>query len=86
MERLISSDCLHFTSRWKNRAHVETPIRILSDPNLEWMTMYSAVVENEHWSLSVYVIDTDAIIQKLERKVDPSKASKFVMDAVESMQ
>ena len=70
---------------WMHRAGVETPIRIFSDPKLEWMRMYSAVVDDERWSMSVLVIDTDAVIQTLERYVDPSKASQFVTDMVESI-
>jgi len=72
-------------SSWMNRAGVETPIRIFSDQNLEWMTMYSAVVDNERWSMSVMVFDTDGVIPHHSRQVDPSMASQLVMDIVEAM-
>lgn len=67
------------------RAGVETPIRIFSDSKLDWMTTYSTVVNDERWSMSVHVVDTDGIIQTHERQVDPSNASQFVMDAVKSI-
>lgn len=60
-----------------------TPIRIFSDVKLEWMTMYSAVVNEERWSMSVHVFDTDGTIQTHKRQVDPSMASQLMMDVAE---
>lgn len=65
---------------------VETPIQILSDPSLEWMRQYSAMVDDERWSMSLFAIDTDAIIQLLVRNVDPAKAAQSIMGTVQSMQ
>jgi hypothetical protein len=72
---------------WMRRASVvETPIRVFSDENLDWMRTYSAVVDEDRWSMSVLVFCTSGIIQKLVRQVDPSKASQLVSDIVQSME
>lgn len=76
---------IFYDSRWMKRAGVETPIRIFSDPKLEWMNMYSAVVEDERWSMSIHVFDTDGIIQTHSRQVEPSMASQLVTDVTESI-
>jgi hypothetical protein len=69
------------------RASVEdTPIRIFSDENLDWMKTYSAVVDDDRWSMSVFVFCTSGIIQKLVRQVDPSKVSQLVADIVHSIE
>lgn len=50
------------------------------------MTMYSSVVTDERWSMSIHVFDTDGTIRMHERQVDPSNASQLVMDTVESIE
>jgi hypothetical protein len=70
----------------KRASVVDTPIRIFSDEKLDWMRTYSAVVDDDRWSMSVLVFCTSGIIQKLVRKVDPSKASQLVSDIVQSIE
>ena len=67
------------------RTKFETPINIYSDPNWAWMRSYSAVVENDRWSMSVMIICNDGLIRKILRDVDPPKASQMVMDVIESI-
>lgn len=80
-----SHEWLRVFFSWMKRAGVETSIRIFSDTKLEWMFMYSAVVDDERWSMSLYVFDSDGIIQTHSRQVDPSKASQLVMDSVDDI-
>jgi hypothetical protein len=63
----------------------DTPIRVFSDESLEWMRSYSAVVDDDRWSMSIFLFCTRGRIQKLLRQVDPSKASQLVTDIVQSM-
>lgn len=67
------------------RAGVETSIRVVSDTRLEWLTRYSAVVDEERWSMSVHVFESNGIIQTHQRQVDPSNACQLVTDAVEAI-
>lgn len=60
------------------------PIRIFSDPKLEWMKTYSA--DQGRWSLSLYAFDTDGVIQSLHREVDPSQASRLLSEMVQSIE
>lgn len=42
------------------------------------MKMYSCVVNEERWSLSIMTLDTDGTIQTLERQVDPSMVCSII--------
>jgi peroxiredoxin len=71
---------------WLKRANVEDmPFQILSDPKLDWMKRYSAVAENDRWSMSILVFGTDGVIQALRREVEPSQASQLVTTILQSM-
>jgi hypothetical protein len=75
--------------RWMKRVGMDnttTHIQMFSDtPQLEWMKRYSAVANDEQWSMSILVFCTNGIIQKVLRKVDPTQASELVMDLVQSL-
>jgi hypothetical protein len=62
----------------------DTPMRMFSDPKLEWMKMYSA--DEGRWSVTVYAFGTDGVIQRLHREVDPSQATRLVEEIVHSME
>ena len=79
----ISSDDVAETIGWLNRSKIDTPIRLFSDRNWEWMRRYSAVVSDGRWSMSLMIIDDSGVIRKVLRDVDPSKASQLITDAVE---
>lgn len=81
----INSDEVVETKSWLNRSEVDTPIRIFSDRNWEWMRRYSAVVSDGRWSMSLMVIDSSGIIRKVLRDVDPAKASQLLTDAIKSI-
>lgn len=78
----INSDDVTETISWMNRSKVDTPVRIFSDRNWEWMRRYSAVVSDGRWSMSLMIIDNSGAIRKVLRDVDPSKASQLLTDAV----
>ena len=63
----------------------DMPFQILSDPKLDWMKRYSAVSENDRWSMSILVFGTDGVIQTLRREVVPSQASQLVTTILQSM-
>ena len=88
LERVIAinSDDVVETTSWLNRSEVDTPIRIFSDRNWEWMRRYSAVVSDGRWAMSLFIIDSSGVLRKVLRNVDPSKASQLVTDAVKSIE
>ena len=53
-------------------------IRLFSDEKLEFMKMYSCVVNEERLSLSIMILDTDGTIRILERQVDPSMVCSII--------
>jgi hypothetical protein len=60
-----------------------SPIRIFSDPKLEWMKTYSA--DQGRWSLSFYAFDSDGVIQRLHREVDPAQAGRLLSEMIQSL-
>lgn len=65
----------------------DSNIQIYSDnTKLDWMRQYSAVVDDERWSMSIIVFCTRGIIQTLVRQVDPSKASALVLEAIQTIE
>jgi len=88
LERVIaiSSDGVVETTSWLNRSKVDTPIKIFSDRNWEWMRRYSAVVSDGRWAMSLLVIDSSGVLRKVLTNVDPSKSSQLVNDAVKSIE
>lgn len=63
---------------------VDSGIRLFSDTRLEWMKAYLA--DEGRWSLGVYAIDSDGVIQRLHREVDPAQISRLVTEIVQSME
>eukprot|EP00567_Pseudictyota_dubia_P003479 CAMPEP_0197437250 /NCGR_PEP_ID=MMETSP1175-20131217/4517_1 /TAXON_ID=1003142 /ORGANISM="Triceratium dubium, Strain CCMP147" /LENGTH=323 /DNA_ID=CAMNT_0042966717 /DNA_START=33 /DNA_END=1004 /DNA_ORIENTATION=+ len=79
---VVSADPNDVTASWIKRSGIDTSIRMFSDEKLRWMQSYSAVVDDERWSMSIYLFCTSGVIRKLVRQVDPSKASQLVTDMV----
>jgi hypothetical protein len=69
-----------------SKAGVDTPIRVFSDETLGWMKANSAVVEDERWSMSLFMFDTSGTIRELIRQVDPAKASQLVTNMCQCME
>jgi hypothetical protein len=63
----------------------DMPLQILSDPKLDWMKRYSAITENDRWSMSILAFGTDGVIKTLRREVEPSQASQLVTTILQSM-
>ena len=92
----INSDEVNITKSWIDRTKTQRGddgsdtegdaalIRIFSDRNWEWMRRYSAV-DNGRWSMSMMVIDSDAVIRRVVRDVDPSQACQLLAEAIESI-
>lgn len=92
----INSDEVSITKSWVDRAMTQQGddgsgtegdaglIRIFSDRNWEWMRRYSAV-DDGRWSMSMMVIDGDAVIRKVIRDVDPSQVCQVLAEAIESI-
>eukprot|EP00586_Coscinodiscus_wailesii_P013504 CAMPEP_0172514452 /NCGR_PEP_ID=MMETSP1066-20121228/260214_1 /TAXON_ID=671091 /ORGANISM="Coscinodiscus wailesii, Strain CCMP2513" /LENGTH=369 /DNA_ID=CAMNT_0013295121 /DNA_START=19 /DNA_END=1128 /DNA_ORIENTATION=+ len=81
----ISSDKASETRNWMKRVEVDTPIRMFSDRDWEWMRRYSAVVTDGRWSLSIMVIDNSGVIREIIRDVEPSKASELVINSANAI-
>lgn len=75
-----------FCCSWMTRQNVETSLRLFSDAKLDWMQRYSAVVDDERWSLSVFLLDSNGTIVSHTRQVDPSQASQFIIDMVDMIE
>lgn len=58
-----------------------TSIQTFSDPNLDWMNAYETVGD-DRWAMSMIVFDTDGRILKLEKQVDPSQASRLLVETI----
>ena len=92
----ISSDEVRVTKSWIDRTTTQQVsdggrdedsaglLRIFSDRDWEWMRRYSAV-DDGRWSMSMMVIDSDAVIRKVTRDVDPSQACQLLGEAIESI-
>ena len=94
----INSDEVSVTKSWIERTTTQPQqsndggngedneglLRIFSDRNWEWMRRYSAV-DDGRWSMSMMVIDSDAVIRKVIRDVDPSQACQLLAEAIESI-
>ena len=94
----INSDEVSVTKSWIERTMTQPKqsndggngedneglLRIFSDRNWEWMRRYSAV-DDGRWSMSMMVIDSDAVIRKVIRDVDPSQACQLLAEAIESI-
>ena len=93
----INSDEVGITKSWIDRTMTQQGgdddsgtegdaglIRIFSDRNWEWMRRYSAV-DDGRWSMSIMVIDSDAVIRKVIRDVDPSQACQVLAEAKKSI-
>jgi hypothetical protein len=59
-------------------------LRIFSDRDWEWMRRYSAV-DDGRWSMTMIIIDTDAVIRKVIRDVEPSQVCQLLAEAIESI-
>ena len=92
----INSDEVNITKSWIDRTKTQRGddgsdtegdaalIHVFSDRNWEWMRRYSAV-DNGRWSMSMMVIDSDAVIRRVVRDVDPSQACQLLAEAIESI-
>jgi len=61
-----------------------SPIRLFVDPDLEWMTAYKVVGnDNSRWSLTMIVFDSNGAIRRLGRNVDPSHVVQLVREEEE---
>ena len=90
----INSDEVNITKSWIDRTMTQggndgsdtegdaALIRIFSDRNWEWMQRYSAV-DDGRWSMSMMVIDSDAVIRRVIRDVDPSQACQLLAEAID---
>ena len=92
----INSDEVNITKSWIDRTMTQRGddgsdtegdaalIHVFSDRNWEWMRRYSAV-DDGRWSMSMMVIDSDAVIRRVIRDVDPSQACQLLAEAIESI-
>lgn len=70
--------------RWLQRSKVSTSIRILSDPELKFMTAYdlSGNEMDSRWSVSMLIFNTDGTRPDAVRNVDPSHATQLTLEAM----
>ena len=89
----ITADDVSVTQSWIGRAAPQASdgadddgnlLRMFSDKDWEWMRRYSAV-DDGRWSMSMVVIDSDAIIRRVIRDVDPSHACQLLVEAIEAI-
>ena len=84
----LTSGCDLAHDSWMARADLmDTPIRILLDPSMNWMRRYSVVSdENPRWVLSVLLFDTDGIIRMQEQHISPSQVCQLILDRIQSLE
>ena len=90
----ITADDVSVTQSWIDRTAPQTGddadgdgnllLRMFSDRDWEWMRRYSAV-DDGRWSMSMVVIDSDAVIRRVIRDVDPSHACQLLAEVTESI-
>jgi hypothetical protein len=65
--------------RWLQRSKVSTFLRILSDPDLSFMTAYNLIGNDtdSRWSMSMLIFDSDGGKPQVVKKMDPSFPPKW---------
>ena len=89
----ITADDVSVTQSWIDRTAPQTGddadgdgnlLRMFSDRDWEWMRRYSAV-DDGRWSMSMVVIDSDAVIRRVIRDVDPSHVCQLLVEVIEAI-
>ena len=58
-------------------------IRMFTDEKLEWMRLYGSIVDEERWSLSVLIFDSNGILTYIQRQVDPSRVASIIESQIQ---
>ena len=51
---------------------------MFTDGKLEWMRKYGSVVDDERWSLSVLIFDSNGTLKFVQRQIDPSRITSII--------
>jgi hypothetical protein len=85
MKRIDTRTSVTVVSANDNDIEHALAIRVFSDVKLEWMKQYSTTIGEDRWSLTLYTMDDNGIIQNLHREVDPSQCPRLVSEYLSSV-
>jgi peroxiredoxin len=85
---VISADSVPEMMAWKKRSQIDElhNVRMLEDPQQEWMKTYDCIHDVDRWSMSVLVFDSSGIMRHHSREVDPSRVCQLVSEVVATIE